>query len=81
MCIHNKPRASRMRRYKRKAASKVFLFLFSALGNLSFQLTFNHLEWGEDIFTPKEQELIAKLRLRLHQEGEVCRQMGQRLCK
>ena len=72
---------SGMKRYKRKAAGKVFFFAFNVLSNVIHQLTFNHMEWGEDIFSEKEQELIARLKLRLHQEGELCRQMGQRLCR
>jgi hypothetical protein len=70
-----------MRRYQRKAAGKVFLFTFAAMSNLHSQLTFNHLEWGEDIFTERERLLIDKLRIRLHTDGELCRQMGQRLCR
>jgi hypothetical protein len=70
-----------MRKYKRKAAGKVFLFVFSSLTNLSFQLTFNHLDWGDDLFTPREKELVGRLRERLHSEGELCRQIGQRLIK
>jgi hypothetical protein len=70
-----------LRKYKRKAAGKVFLFTFAALVNLHYQLQFNHLEWGEDVLTPKEKELVERLRTRLSKEAELCRQMGQRLCR
>jgi hypothetical protein len=72
---------SGMKQYKRKAAGKVFLFVFASMSNLHFQLTFNHLEWGEDIFSLRERELIGRLRERMHAEAELCRQIGQRLSK
>ena len=67
-----------VQRFKRKAAAKVFYFMFFQLNTVSSQLQFNHLEWGE-VFTPKEKELIERLRGRLYNDAELCRQMGHRL--
>jgi hypothetical protein len=70
-----------MVRYKRKAAGKVFMFVFAALSNLHYQLIFNHMDWGEDIFTPKEKEVIERLKERLNAEADLCRRIGHRLIK
>ena len=72
---------TKVQRYKRKAAGKVFLHLFAVMSNCMFQMGFNHLEWGDDLFTPKEKVYIEKLKLRVHADAEICRALGQRLCK
>jgi hypothetical protein len=69
----------RLDRLKRRAAAKVFLHLFSVMTNVSHQMAFNHMDWGEDIFTPKERAYLEKLKLRIHDDGEMCRKFGQRL--
>lgn len=71
--------ASKVQRYKRKAAAKVFFHLFSVMTNVMFQMQFNHLEWGDDVFTDKEKAYIDKLKTRINQDAEACRQLGQRL--
>jgi hypothetical protein len=75
----------KINRLKRKAAAKVFFFAFEQLNSVNYLLHFNHLEWdlveGDDLFTPKEKELIKNCKARLHGEAELCRLMGQRLCK
>jgi hypothetical protein len=75
----------KLNRLKRKAASKVFFFVFAMLNNLCYQLHFSHLEWDlvdrDDLFSEKEQDIIDRMIKRLHNEAELCRRIGQRLCK
>lgn len=72
---------TKLQRYKRKAAGKVFLHLFAVLSNVSFQMMFNHLEWGDDLFTEGEKRYLKVLRGRINADAESCRKLGQRLCK
>lgn len=73
----------RLNRMKRKAAAKVFYFVFSQLGNLAHQLTFSHLEheWDAetDLFTEKERLYVRKLQKRLHEDSQMCLHFAWRL--
>jgi hypothetical protein len=68
-----------LRTYKRKAAAKVFFFSFAMLSNMRHQLNFDPAYWNNNIFTPKEKQLIERMQDRLITEAELCRQLGWRL--
>lgn len=57
----------------------MFLHLFSVMSNVSFQMAFNHLEWGEDVFTPSEKRYIDQLKSRIHTDAELCRRLALKL--
>lgn len=45
----------------------------------NYMLTFNHLEWGDDLLTEQEKKYLETIRLRIHNNGELVRKLGHSL--
>lgn len=70
----------KLNRQKRKAASKVLLAAFGILNTVanSTLALWPNEAWSET-FTDKERAYLEKVRLRVHDDGEMVRKLAHRL--